>query len=143
MRNIKNTLVSGLIGIGIGMIWVAADLLLSLNGKDIAAMKMSVLYFLFWLVTSFVIGIFFYFAGLIFNKDSWSLRKQIIINFFICLSTWLLFNLTINNFNFSWHLFGAVIVDFIIMYAIAYGIYFWHLWHDVREINKKLKQNTR
>ncbi|WP_276805227.1 DUF3021 domain-containing protein [Lactobacillus hominis] len=143
MRNVKNMLVSGLIGIGIGMVWVAADLFLSLNGKDVVAMKMSVLYFLFWLVTSFVIGIFFYFASLIFNKDSWSLRKQIIINFFICLSAWLLFNLTINNFNFSWHLFGAVIVDFIIMYAIAYGIYFWHLWHDVREINKKLKQNTR
>ena len=119
MRNVKNMLVSGLIGIGIGMVWVAADLFLSLNGKDVVAMKMSVLYFLFWLVTSFVIGIFFYFASLIFNKDSWSLRKQIIINFFICLSAWLLFNLTINNFNFSWHLFGAVIVDFIIMYAIA------------------------
>ena len=123
------------------MIWIAVDLLSSLDLKNLEIEKLSAVNFLFWLVASFLIGIFFYFAGWIFNNDSWSLRKQIVVNFFVCLIAWLLFNFIINDFKYSWSLLLTTIASFIIMYTIAYGSYFFHLWHEVNQINKKLKKN--
>lgn len=141
MKHVRYMLNSGLIGIGIGMIWIAVDLLSSLDLKNLEIAKLSAVNFLFWLVASFLIGIFFYFAGWIFNNDSWSLRKQIVVNFFVCLIAWLLFNFIINDFKYSWSLLLTTIASFIIMYTIAYGSYFFHLWHEVNQINKKLKKN--
>ena len=141
MKHVRYMLNSGLIGIGIGMIWIAVDLLSSLDLKNLEIAKLSAVNFLFWLVASFLIGIFFYFAGWIFNNDSWSLRKQIVVNFFVCLIAWLLFNFIINDFKYSWSLLLTTIASFIIMYTIAYGYYFFHLWHEVNQINKKLKKN--
>lgn len=141
MKHVRYMLNSGLIGIGIGMIWIAVDLLSSLDLKNLEIAKLSAVNFLFWLVASFLIGIFFYFAGWIFNNDSWSLRKQIVVNFFVCLIAWVLFNLIINSFSYSWSLLMTTVISFIIMYTIAYGTYFFHLWHEVNQINKKLKKN--
>ncbi|WP_288646896.1 DUF3021 domain-containing protein [uncultured Lactobacillus sp.] len=141
MKHVRYMLNSGLIGIGIGMIWIAVDLLSSLDLKNLEIAKLSAVNFLFWLVASFLIGIFFYFAGWIFNNDSWSLRKQIVVNFFVCLIAWVLFNLIINSFSYSWSLLMTTVISFIIMYTIAYGTYFYHLWHEVNQINKKLKKN--
>ena len=62
MKTFKNMVISGLVGIGIGMIWMAVDLVLSVNGQSIENAKMFVSSFLFWLVASFLIGVFFYLA---------------------------------------------------------------------------------
>lgn len=140
MKNIVRLINSGLIGIGIGMTWLGFDVLQSQFSKNGLETIISVKYFLFWLVASFLIGIFFYFASLIFEQDNWSLKKQIFINFFICLGAWLSFCLFLNKFNYSEAALLEAIVDFIIMYALAYGIYFYHLWHEVKQINKKLKE---
>jgi len=99
-----------LMGIGIGMTWFAVDLLFSSNWKNLETVKLSAVNFLFWLIVSFLIGVFFYFAGWTFNNDSWSLLM-------------------------------TTVISFIIMYTIAYGTYFFHLWHEVNQINKKLKKN--
>ena len=141
MKRVRYMLDSGLMGIGIGMIWFAVDLLSSSNWRNLEATKLSAINFLFWLIISFFIGVFFYFAGWIFNNDSWSLRTQIVVNFFVCLAAWLLFNLIINNFSYSWSLLMTTVISFIIMYTIAYGSYSFHLWHEVNQINKKLKKN--
>ena len=66
---------------------------------------------------------------------------QIVVNFFVCLVAWVLFNLIINSFSYSWSLLMTTVISFIIMYTIAYGTYFFHLWHEVNQINKKLKKN--
>lgn len=141
MKNLKYAVNSGVYGVGIGMIWTAVDLLQSLNGQNIEKAQISFSMFLFWLIASFLIGIFFYLARWIFDNDSWSLRKQIMINFFVCFSAWLLFNLYINSLVISWSLFVNTTISFIIMYAIANGTYLFHLWRDVKQINEKLKQN--
>lgn len=51
MKNIKdllyNGLISGLIGIGIGTIWMAMDFLFSLNGQNPATAKIYLKTFLF------------------------------------------------------------------------------------------------
>lgn len=140
MKHVKYLLNSGMIGIGIGMIWLAVEFFISPINHDLQTAELPVSYFLFWLVSSFMIGVFFYFVGWIFNNDNWSLRKQISVNFFVCLVAWLLFNLFLNNLHYSWHTLLMVIGNFIIMYAIAYGTYIYHLYADVKEINKKLKQ---
>lgn len=144
MKNIKDllnsSLICGLIGIGIGMIWLAVDFWLSLNGQNIATAKIYLTTFIFWMIISFLIGVFFYLASWIFNNEKWSLKKQIFINFFVCFIAWFLFNLLIDNFSMSLNMFIGIIVDFIIMYAIAYGGYFLHLWNTVRQINAKLKE---
>ena len=141
MKHVRYMLDSGLMGIGIGMTWFAVDLLVSSNWKNLETAKLSAVNFLFWLIVSFLIGVFFYFAGWIFNNDSWSLRTQIVVNFFVCLVAWVLFNLIINSFSYSWSLLMTTVISFIIMYTIAYGTYFLHLWHEVNQINKKLKKN--
>lgn len=142
MRHVKNAVYSGVIGISIGMLWLATELLLSVKGNIFTA-TVPATTFLFWLVASFIIGLFFYLAGLIFSIETWSLRKQILVNFFVCFIAYFLLCLISNNFIFSWSLVLTVIWNFVIMYAIAYGIYFLHLWHEVKEVNKKLKQNER
>lgn len=68
------------------------------------------------------------------------IEKQIFINFFVCFVAWFLLNLLIDNFSISLKMVIRVTVDFIIMYAIAYGGYFLHLWNTVRRINAKLKE---
>ena len=144
MKNIKdllyNGLISGLIGIGIGTIWMAMDFLFSLNGQNPATAKIYLTTFLFWTIISFLIGIFFYLASWIFNSEKWSLKKQIFINFFVCFIAWFLLILLIDNFSISLKMVIRVTVDFIIMYAIAYGGYFLHLRNTVRRINAKLKE---
>lgn len=144
MKNIKdllyNGLISGLIGIGIGTIWMAMDFLFSLNGQNSATAKIYLTTFLFWTIISFLIGIFFYLASWIFNSEKWSLKKQIFINFFVCFIAWFLLNLLIDNFSISLKMVIRVTVDFIIMYAIAYSGYFLRLRNTVRRINAKLKE---
>ena len=140
MKHIVRLINSGLIGIGIGMTWLGFDVLQSQFSKNRLETTISVKYFLFCLVAAFLIGIFFYFASLVFDHDNWSLKKQIFINFFICLGAWLSFCLFLNKFNYSGSALLEAIIDFIIMYALAYGIYFYHLWHEIRPINKKLKE---
>ena len=144
MKNIKdllyNGLISGLIGIGIGTIWMAMDFLFSLNGQNPATAKIYLKTFLFWTIISFLIGIFFYLASWIFNSEKWSLKKQIFINFFVCFVAWFLLNLLIDNFSISLKMVIRVKDYFINMYAIAYGVYFLHLWNTVRRINAKLKE---
>lgn len=140
MRNLRSILFSGLIGIGIGMIWMAVNVLLSLNGQRIETAKLYLMTFLFWLAASFFIGIFFSLASWIFDNEKWSLRKQIIVNFFVCFGAWFLFSLLINDFSISWNSLIVTVIDFVIMYVIAYGGYFFQLWNSVRQINAKLKE---
>src|SRR5699024_1660366 len=96
--------------------------------------------FAFWIVAAFVIGVFFYLAGLIFQKDNWSLRKQFVINFFVCFVAWTFFELMINNFSLFFSLFFGFVVIFVIMYVSAYGSYFFKLNRDISKNNQKLKQ---
>ena len=140
MKHIVRLINSGLIGIGIGMTWLGFDVLQSQFSKNRLETTISVKYFLFWLVAAFLIGIFFYFASLVFDHDNRSLKKKIFINFFIFIGAWLSFCLFLNKFNYSGSALLEAIIDFIIMYALAYGIYFYHLWHEIRQINKKLKE---
>ncbi|EEJ73032.1 DUF3021 domain-containing protein [Lactobacillus ultunensis] len=140
MKRLKTLLHSGLIGISIGMIWIAVEAMLSLNIQSIKTGKLPLTTFLFWLVASFLIGIFFNLASWIFDNDKWSLRKQIIVNFFICFVPWILFCLLLNDFNYTWHSLVITIFNFIIMYAIAYGGYFFRLWLDIKHINEQLKK---
>ena len=122
MKHIVRLINSGLVGIGIGMTWLGIDILQNQFFKNRLETTISVKYFLFWLGSSFLIGIFFYF------------------NFFICLGAWLSFCFFLNKFNYSGSALLEMIIDFVIMYALAYGIYFYHLWHEVKRINKKLKE---
>ncbi len=140
MKYLRNILISGLIGIGIGMIWLLVELLFSMNSNNLHSVTISGTELAFWIVAAFVIGAFFYLAGLIFQKDNWSLRKQFVINFFVCFVAWTFFELMINNFSLSFDLFFGIIVSFVIMYAIAYGGYFFKLNRDISKINQKLKQ---
>lgn len=140
MKYLRNILISGLIGIGIGMIWLLVELLFSMNSNNLHSVTISGTELAFWIVAAFVIGTFFYLAGSIFQKDNWSLRKQFVINFFVCFVAWTFFELMINNFSLSFDLFFGIIVSFVIMYAIAYGGYFFKLNRDISKINQKLKQ---
>ena len=97
MKKVVQLLVSGLIGIGIGMTWIVVQILLQSSWNNLANSTLKISDFLFWILESFLIGIFFYLAGWIFNNDSWSLRKQIIINFFVCLTAWLVFNFFVDG----------------------------------------------
>lgn len=124
MKHARYMLDSGLMGIGIGMTWFAVDLLFSSNWKNLETVKLSAVNFLFWLIVSFLIGVFFYFAGWTFNNDSWSLRTQIVVNFFVCLVAWVLFNLIINSFSYSWSLLMTTVISFIIMVHHC----LWHLF---------------
>lgn len=140
MRYVKNAVLSGSIGISIGMVWFAVELLLSLK-ENIFADTISTATFLFWLVVSFAIGLFFYFAGLIFSIDDWSLRKQIFINFFVCFSAYFLLCLATNNFDLSFELLIAVVGNFVIMYLLAmvfiFFIYGVKLNKSMRNCNKR------
>lgn len=141
MKKINGSIISGLIGIGIGMIWFGVEVLFSLYGRNFASATVEVSNLIFWILASFIIGIFFYAAGFVFSKDDWSLRKQIIFNFFVCLISWLIFTFALNDFVFSWLLLIEVFGQFLLMYAIAYGAYLLHLFREVKEINNKLKEN--
>ncbi|WP_301050018.1 DUF3021 domain-containing protein [Lactobacillus intestinalis] len=143
MKKIGQLLVSGLIGIGIGMAWIVVQILMEYPWKNLANSTLQLSEFLFWVLTSFLIGIFFNLATWIFNNDNWSLRKQIIINFFVCLVAWLIFNFFVNGLTVIEKRWPVVIGNFIIMYAIAYGTYFFNLWNDVKQINAQLKKNDK
>lgn len=142
MKYIKTSLLSGLLGIGIGMIWYSAELLIFIHGNidKLKAVTITGNSLLFWVSAGFLIGVFFYLAGLIFQKESWSLRKQVIVNFFICFAAWLVFELMVNDFNVSSNLLSGIFISFIVMYVIAYGGYFLKLTRDIAKINQKLKQ---
>ena len=144
MKRVETILASGLSGMGIGLTWYSIEILLQTraNWKNIQIPFTSLV---FWLSASFVIGIFFNLAGLIFEQTQWSLRKQIIVNFFVSYVAFFAFELLINDFNLfnnfdlSVHFFFVVTGAFIVMYLIAYGLYFWQLYQDVKKINQKLK----
>ncbi|MGN1272859.1 MAG: DUF3021 domain-containing protein [Lactobacillus sp.] len=142
MKKVGQFLVSGLIGISIGMVWLAVEILMSVHFEDLKGSTISVSDFLFWVLASFLIGVFFSLARFVFEKDQWSLRKQIVINFFICLSAWLVFNFYLNGFQIAKMNFVAIIGEFIIMYAIAYGAYIFNLLNEVKQINEKLKKKN-
>lgn len=141
MKKVVQLLVSGLIGIGIGMTWIVVQILLQSSWNNLANSTLKISDFLFWILESFLIGIFFYLAGWIFNNDNWSLRKQIIINFFVCLTAWLVFNFFVDGLTVMEKQLAIIIGNFILMYALAYGVYFFHLWNEVRQINIQLKKN--
>ena len=141
MKKVVQLLVSGLIGIGIGMTWTVVQILLQYSWNNLVNGTLQISDFLFWILESFLIGIFFCLAGWIFNNDSWSLRTQIIINFFVCLTAWLVFNLFVDGLTTMEKQWAIVIGNFILMYAIAYGTYFFYLWNEVRQINTHLKKN--
>ncbi|MDT9605263.1 DUF3021 domain-containing protein [Lactobacillus johnsonii] len=141
MKKVGQLLVSGLIGIGIGMTWIVVQILLQYSWNNLANGTLQISDFLFWILESFLIGIFFCLAGWIFNNESWSLRKQIIINFFVCLAAWLVFNLFVDGAAVMEKNWAIMIGNFILMYVIAYGVYFFHLWNEVKQINIQLKKN--
>ena len=141
MKKVVQLLVSGLIGIGIGMTWIVVQILLQSSWNNLANSTLKISDFLFWILESFLIGIFFFFFFWIFNNDSWSLRKQIIINFFVCLTAWLVFNFFVDGLTVMEKQLAIIIGNFILMYALAYGVYFFHLWNEVRQINIQLKKN--
>ena len=141
MKKVGQLLVSGLIGIGIGMTWTVVQILLQQSWNNLVNGTLQISDFLFLILESFLIGSFFCLAGWIFNNDSWPLRKQIIINFFVCLAAWLVFNLFVDGLTTMEKQWAIVIGNFILMYAIAYGTYFFYLWNEVRQINTHLKKN--
>lgn len=142
MKKIGQLLVSGLIGIGIGMIWIVVRILMECSWKSLANGTLQLSEFVFWVLSSFLIGIFFSLATWIFNNDSWSLRKQIIINFFVCLAAWLVFSFFVDGLTVMEKRWPLVIGNFILMYAIAYGTYFFNLWNEVKQINDRLKKRN-
>ncbi|MDE6491902.1 MAG: DUF3021 domain-containing protein, partial [Lactobacillus sp.] len=119
MKKIGQLIVSGLIGIGIGMAWIVVQILMECSWKNLANSTLQLSEFLFWVLSSFLIGIFFALATWIFNNDNWSLRKQIIINFFVCLVAWLIFNFFVNGLTVMEKRWPVVIGNFILMYAIS------------------------
>ena len=141
MKKVVQLLVSGLIGIGIGMTWIVVQILLQSSWNNLANSTLKISDFLFWILESFLIGIFFYLVCWIFNNDIWSLSKQIIINFFVCLTAWLVFNFFVDGLTVMEKQLAIIIGNFILMYALAYGVYFFHLWNEVRQINIQLKKN--
>ena len=66
---------------------------------------------------------------------------MIIINFFVCLTAWLVFNFFVDGLTVMEKQLAIIIGNFILMYALAYGVYFFHLWNEVRQINIQLKKN--
>lgn len=139
MKRITSFLVSGMIGIGIGMVWYAVETMFQIRGNWQNA-QISFANLIFWLIATFAIGAFFNLAGLVFEQTQWSLRKQIIVNFFICYVAYFAFELVINDFSLSIKFFFVVTGAFILMYLIAYGLYFLQLYQDVKNINQKLKE---
>ena len=69
MKNLKQLLVSGLIGVGIGMSWLAVEILGMYYSENLTKSTINVSTFLFWVLASFLIGVFFFLAGLVFNND--------------------------------------------------------------------------
>ncbi len=64
MKKVVQLLVSGLIGIGIGMTWIVVQILLQSSWNNLANSTLKISDFLFWILESFLIGIFFYLEGL-------------------------------------------------------------------------------
>lgn len=85
-------------------------------------------------------GAFFNLTGLIFEQTQWSLRKQIIVNFFVSYVAFFAFELVINDLALSVHFFLVITGVFVLMYLLAYGLYFLQLLRDVKQINQKLKE---
>lgn len=137
---VKSLLLSGLIGTGIGMIWYACELVHDVGFQNVNIESSN---FLFWLLASFLIGLFFNLAGWIFSNDNWSLRKQIVINFFVCFTAWFLFEMAQYNFRLDGIAVIQVIISFLIMYFLAYGSYLLSLRHDIKQINQKLKESRK
>lgn len=125
-------------GIGVGTIWYLITGLIQ-NNYQLKG-EINVANLTFWTIAAFFIGIAFNLTSFIFDKDNWSLKKQIIINFFVDYFAWLLFELAINSFYFSWHFLFEITIVFLVMYLIAYGSYFWQLYQDIKRINQKLKK---
>ncbi|MDF4143187.1 DUF3021 domain-containing protein [Lactobacillus kefiranofaciens] len=139
MKRVTSFLVSGMIGIGIGMVWYVVETMLQ-TGENWQHVQVSFTSLIFWLIATFAIGAFLNLAGLVFEQTQWSLRKQIIVNFFVCYIAYFAFELVINDFFLSIKFFLVVTGAFVLMYLIAYGLYFWQLYQDVKEINQKLKE---
>ena len=139
MKRVESFLANGLVGIGIGMIWYLVETVLQ-TGENWQHVQVPFTSLFFWLIATFVIGVFFNLAGLVFEQTQWSLRKQIIVNFFVCYIAYFAFELVINDFELSIHFFLVITGDFILMYLIAYGLYFLQLYQDVKQINHKLKE---
>ncbi|MCH3904522.1 MAG: DUF3021 domain-containing protein [Lactobacillus sp.] len=125
-------LISGLIGIGIGVTWNVCAWLYYAGMNS----QLTVGLLLKWVVISFGIGVFLSLAGLIFNWEKQPFRLRLILNFFLCLAAWLLLALMLNNYQGHWL---SKIISFVAMYGLAYGIYFWFQVQEVRKINDKLK----
>lgn len=138
LQDYLSLIMSGLLGIGIGTIWYILNILMQAHWQlkiDISLADLT-----FWTVAAFFIGVAFNLATYFFQRDDWSLKKQIAINFFVCYFAYFLFELAINSFAFSWLFLFEVTIAFLLMYFIAYGDYFWHLYRDVKRINKRLKK---
>ncbi len=108
MKRVEAFLVSGMGGIGIGMTWYTVETLLQ-EGTNWQHFQIPFTSLIFWLLASFAIGAFFNLAGVVFEQTQWSLRKQIIVNFFICYVAYFAFELAINDFPLSGHFFIVVI----------------------------------
>lgn len=140
MRKVEEFLVSGLIGIGIGMGWTTVQILTSVRFENLKGSTISAADFLFWVLASFLIGIFFSLARYVFDNEQWSLKKQIVINFFICLSAWMVFNFYLTGFQFAKMNLWVILGEFVIMYVLAYGAYIFNLLNEIKQINEKLKK---
>src|SRR5699024_12493605 len=116
MKYLRIILISGLIGIVIGMIWLLVELLFSMNSNNLHSVTISGTEFAFWIVEAFVIGVLFYLEGLIFQKDDWSLRKRFVFHFFVCFVAWTFFELIIVYFYFCFGLFFVILVSFLFFY---------------------------
>ena len=54
MKNLKQLLVSGLIGVGIGMSWLAVEILGMYYSENLTKSTINVSTFLFWVLASFL-----------------------------------------------------------------------------------------
>lgn len=139
MKRMESFLVSGISGMGIGLTWYSIVILFQ-TGTNWKNAQIPFTSLLFYLIVSFVMGAFFNLTGLIFEQTQWSLRKQIIVNFFVSYVAFFAFELVINDLALSVHFFLVITGVFVLMYLLAYGLYFLQLLRDVKQINQKLKE---
>lgn len=139
MTKFLSYVVTGLCGVGIGALWFLVRFLMATTELH-TTVTISLADVLLFVFISALIGVVFRLASLIFAKENWSRRKQIIVNFLVLFIPWTLYFFMVNNFVFSIKTLLSAIVQFIVMYAIGYGFYFVNLRRDINEINRKLKK---
>ena len=139
MTKFLSYVVTGLCGVGIGALWFLVRFLMATTELH-TTVTISLADVLLFVFISALIGVAFRLASLIFAKENWSLRKQIIVNFLVLFIPWTLYFFMVNNFVFSIKTLLSAIVQFIVMYAIGYVFYFVNLRRDINEINRKLKK---